>query len=1443
MKPLARPPAARDSPRPSPTLCAQALLKFRASAAGVGPSDSDRGHLTQLLAKATSITEKYLRPKPWLESYLPGGEYKAPASETMRCDHCSKSIDGEGGVIIEMSLDYPIREIYETCCPSCAATRCSKTPVSELVAKGLAQPAVEKGSDDGSEAEGDGVDEIDVYCQICSETVAFVEEDLCHTLYAGGETICVCDDCYPEIVTPAREGDCKACGLKTRNGHYHMGEPELMLCPNCFGAAEKTRLEAQKSKFSPTGFSLKEKPKQALLKNLIMSELLVNESSSPDDMHSTVSSLLGEKSLFSQLTKFLEAQLAPSFAAFKLSTAWKGFSIDASAPGSALALVGDASEGDYKPTFASPLENPDAQLANVSASDSYADYEPAKLDFGPPHVEHVVESASLACVAPTDVTYQLALPAEALSSGVLSRVQLEAVVYALQQQEKHLPRGARAGFFIGDGTGVGKGRELAAIVWENWLRGRKRACWFTCNNDLVVDARRDLDDIGASDIPLRSLTGLDAGRRIADDFDEGVLLVTYSCLVASSKVQGRQCSRYRQLLEWLEESAEDGASYDGVLAFDEAHKAKGAAHDQPVGMAVVELQRNLPDARVVYLSATGATQVKDMAYMERLGLWGPGTYFKDFQAIEATLYQHASGADGAAGALEMFAVQLKSSGAYVARSLGLRGVDFHLEVAKLSEEQTKLYDACANFWIDIWRELKEFEPPHWEGTFTSAQVKFFQQLILSFKVPEICRHTRMALRAGKCVVIGLQSTGDSAVKESMARAARADGGGGGSLGMSQLVSAAREVVEGLLDTLSNSVDKKGSYTQGVLFGYLRHRVKQQLDALNLPAAALDELVNYFGPSNVAEMTGRSHRLLKETAANGREQYVLRARAEKGVPHAKMNVVERQRFQSGEKLIAILSDAGATGFSLHADKTQPNQRRRLHIVPELGWSASKIVQQFGRTHRTNQLMPPEYLLLTCECAGESLTGSAVARKLEGLGALTKGDKTAGRGETAGSLGTNLETSVGLEALKQLRYRRKDPLSFSVENVEEIFVLSGTSLELTSKQYQVLYDIKTVKVFLTRLQLLPVGHQQAMLRFFLSKMRQTDNAMALQSESNSVKVVRETVVFQNPANTAEKVTVAEIECDHSCSWQTALDLAVAGGGKSNIFDPRFLVGFFCNRGDPTYQIFLVLPVDAARVKVVFPFRFSGGFYPPGHIVTNCFKLVDPVRVRRMWEQSFAQAVAASSHLERFALVNGSVFSIWYNMRKALDPEFNPDHASSSSMREELADSASAGGRRSGGRGAGGRSYTFQPNVKIQLLTTSDGKKRGGIRLNTVRPLRHCDQASWSANPACNKHQAFMARCTGCEIRVGDAVFVDDPFRVHYQGRRGQVVAYDGSRMYRVAFDDMPQRTYELDHLTLCTRDLSASIEANVACRRQKCMVEGHSEVDKLEKSLDLCKRTLH
>jgi len=42
-------------------------------------------------------------------------------------------------------------------------------------------------------------------------------------------------------------------------------------------------------------------------------------------------------------------------------------------------------------------------------------------------------------------------------------------------------------------------------------------------------------------------------------------------------------------------------------------------------------QDRLPEARVVYCSATGASEPRNMGYMVRLGLWGDGTSFLDFR--------------------------------------------------------------------------------------------------------------------------------------------------------------------------------------------------------------------------------------------------------------------------------------------------------------------------------------------------------------------------------------------------------------------------------------------------------------------------------------------------------------------------------------------------------------------------------------------------------------------------------------------------------------------------------------------------------------------------------------------------------------------------------------------------------------------------------------------
>jgi hypothetical protein len=110
------------------------------------------------------------------------------------------------------------------------------------------------------------------------------------------------------------------------------------------------------------------------------------------------------------------------------------------------------------------------------------------------------------------------------------------------------------------------------------------------------------------------------------------------------------------------------------------------------------------------------------------------------------------------------------------------------------------------------------------------------------------------------------------------------------------------------------------------------RMKQELidglSALELPENPLDPLVNHFGENNVAELTGRSRRLIREPR-NGQVQY--KKRAPEGVVMDRTNVYEMDQVQSGKKRIAIISDAASTGISLHASNREENQPRRVHYT--------------------------------------------------------------------------------------------------------------------------------------------------------------------------------------------------------------------------------------------------------------------------------------------------------------------------------------------------------------------------------------------------------------------------------------------------------------------------------------------------------------------------------
>lgn len=175
----------------------------------------------------------------------------------------------------------------------------------------------------------------------------------------------------------------------------------------------------------------------------------------------------------------------------------------------------------------------------------------------------------------------------------------------------------------------------------------------------------------------------------------------------------------------------------------------------------------------------------------------------------------------------------------------------------------------------------------------------------------------------------------------------------------------------------------------------------EAEALQLPSNPLDEIMSFLAAKGVpsVELSGRHE-----------------------VAGQRNNA--RDRFQSGEVHVAVISDAASTGVSLHAPQPIHRDSRgrcavrpRLHVTLELNWSADRQIQQLGRTHRTGQACPPEHVLLVTDVCGEKRFVSTVARRLRSLGALS-GD---GGGIADGKWHEVLqsyETEQGSEALMHM-----------------------------------------------------------------------------------------------------------------------------------------------------------------------------------------------------------------------------------------------------------------------------------------------------------------------------------------------------------------------------------------------------------------------------------------
>jgi hypothetical protein len=231
--------------------------------------------------------------------------------------------------------------------------------------------------------------------------------------------------------------------------------------------------------------------------------------------------------------------------------------------------------------------------------------------------------------------------------------------------------------------------------------------WLSVSRELIQDAQRDLNDVrvyvpihdGTTFLGDKNTPGL--GRK-----DRGVLFLTYNLLISSNRLE--------QILAWLAgtEHLPPGSgterlaaerSFDGLIVFDEAHRAKNLLQNTKTAQLVLALQRRLPNARVLYASATGVSDVAQLAYAERLRLWNTsgskkdavadGTDFASFADFRSTLEQRGL------GSMELLALELKARGSFLARTLSWQGAEFQTDEVPLGKDLQRVYDNCVQWFV------------------------------------------------------------------------------------------------------------------------------------------------------------------------------------------------------------------------------------------------------------------------------------------------------------------------------------------------------------------------------------------------------------------------------------------------------------------------------------------------------------------------------------------------------------------------------------------------------------------------------------------------------------------------------------------------------------------------------------------------------------------------
>lgn len=604
----------------------------------------------------------------------------------------------------------------------------------------------------------------------------------------------------------------------------------------------------------------------------------------------------------------------------------------------------------------------------------------------------------------------------------LAAEQMDSVAMAIYQMKQG------QALIIGDQTGVGKGRQMAALIRWAVQRGEKPV-FITQKADLFSDIYRDLVDVGSGDLvpfifnsdgamvdskgntvhkPLSSaeMAKVFASGVLPDEYDFAVL--TYSQVNTGDAVSQQEMeeaakksgARTKKSKNVKNGKATPKATFlraiakDNYLFLDESHTAAGSSN---TGAYLQSILRGAKAA--TFASATFAKRPDTMP------LYAIRTAMSQAKVEPNKMISIIE--KGGVTLQEIMSRELTNAGQMVRRERDMS--DVVTDWKTITDPETvrrarENYDRTIAAFNAIIKFQEDYVKPMIEaldmelavmaesagvkrGTdkmgvenvpFASKTYNYTKQLMLALKVDAIADEVEAEINAGRHPVIALESTMESSIKDYAAGETIDEPTFSASLlkGLDSVMQYTVKDEDGNERHERYSPQALGPAGEKAYYELQDFIRESTSDIFISPLDAIIERLNDKG-YKVGELTGRN--MYVERNDDGR--VVVKRRTDKD--KKKM----QREFNSGVLDVLILNKSASTGISLHASEKFSDQRQRSMIIAQPLSDINDYMQMIGRIDRTGQVHRGYYINLGLPVPAENRFLMMLSTKLKSLNANT------------------------------------------------------------------------------------------------------------------------------------------------------------------------------------------------------------------------------------------------------------------------------------------------------------------------------------------------------------------------------------------------------------------------------------------------------------------------